>query len=67
MGEAGVGWHWRQRHIGAHQAGLLQPKLFSSSKFFPQSKGNLTNHGAVLILLSAQIGGKGSALISEKP
>lgn len=29
--------------------------------------GNLTDHGAVLILLSAQIGGKGSALISEKP
>lgn len=67
MGEAGVGWHWRQRHIGAHQAGLFQPKLFSYLKFFPQMKGNLTDHGAVLIFLSAQIGGKSSTLISEKP
>lgn len=67
MGEAGVGWHWRQRHVGAHQAGLFQSKLFSSSKFFPKIKGNLTDPGAVLVLLSARIGGKGSTLIFEEP
>lgn len=47
---------------------LIRQVCFNpSSKFFPKIKGNLTDPGAVLILLSAQIGGKGSALISEKP
>lgn len=51
---------------------LIRQVHFNPSFLVPQNpspkiKGNLTNHGAGLILFCAQIGGKGSGLISEKP
>lgn len=43
------------------------PSFLVPQNYSPKIKGNLTNHGAVLILLCVQIGGKGSGLTSEKP